>query len=70
MGYFFVMCDLCMKLEWEFDVPNNTGKAQIICIYMLLITTFASAQLPSYCLQCGLLLLMPVPPEVQHLQLL
>ena len=29
-----------MKLTWEFHDPKNTGVSQIICTYMLLITTF------------------------------
>ena len=48
---------------------NNTGMVQIIGINMLLITTFVSVQLPSYCLLCALQSSMPISPET-HLQLL
>ena len=62
-----VMCS--MKLAWEFHFPNNTDMSQIICICMLLITTFLCSQLPPYCLLCVLVLSMQIPYQIQHLQL-
>ena len=49
-----------MKLIWEFHFQNNTGMSQIICIYMLLITTFFSTQLPSYWSLFVVILWMPI----------
>ena len=57
-----------MELAWEFSFSNNTGMLQIICIYVLLITTYFCEHLPSYCLLCALVL--SLCPQMQHLQLL
>ena len=43
------MCDLSMDLAWEVHFPNNIDMSQIVYISKLLIITFLSAQLPSYC---------------------
>ena len=58
MGYLLPSV-MFMKLAWEFHFPNNIGMSQIICICMLLMTTFLSVQLPSYNLLCALLLSFP-----------
>ena len=40
MGYFVVICDLCKEVAREFQLPNNTEMSLIICICVLLFTTF------------------------------
>ena len=65
----FIMCDLCMDLVWEFNFPNSRDMLQDICIGMLVITSFLSAQLPFYCLLRAFLFSMPISPDI-HLQLL
>ena len=52
MGYFFVTCNVSMKLEREFHFPNSTGYVTNHLHYVLLITSFLSLQLFSYCILC------------------
>ena len=58
------------EIDMKVYFQINTAMPQIICICMLLITTFLCTQLPSYYLLCALVLSMPISPQTQHLQLL
>ena len=56
------------KIGIRIPFPNNTGISQIICICMLLITTFECTQLAPYWMLYVVILSMSICPEI-HLQL-
>ena len=70
-------CIICFLILGVYEIgirmpflSNNIGISQTICICLLPVTKLFSAQLPSYCLQCVVILSIPVPPEMQNFQLL